>query len=1004
MADALTITDFASYDASKDTSADKIKTDAPKGTTIPSGWLSFYTSLMENVKLYQAALEKQNYADLAKYDVIISQKIAEYLNKNFSSKETKTNLKDIVRKYLKEATDYTIEIVKDKTKKAFEDKSIKSEKEVVDTIETAIFNYKQKIRDILDSAMSSVSSFIEELKKEKDESDKKTVSDFRLAALEVENKAVKESINELNLALRRKEKEYQEKASEFSVTLGNKLLDVFQENIKKITANASRIGNKINNTVSGNNIVKPENVIKTSASIDAAEISSDVSSEKASLEAAEIKKTRVWFSDFTKKKIIPVVKGGLKVAAAWIGAAIWRIGAFFLLNFIRIGKILLKFVFVDFWKILGRFRDRTISILKGIFNVSKKIFNAITKNSFSQILFGFFKTYAGAYALGEIFGLIWWSIKKKLNIETIEEFKTVALEKIKENLQKIHEKVQSIPTPKEIWEEFKTTLLYQTIVKAAKSIKWMYETLHPFLRDYVFPAFSALGHFIAFFAPNVTVSDLRNGMLARAGLMTALRYLKIATGKIRGGIAGLITGAAVVAAAAVNASFKKEEMEQRQKFIDSNSIKEFNTKDVFGKDVVGNGYFVETSGMIDRLLNGNKSEEAYAVANKLIDENDKLQRQFELYNNHVSVLVSNYWDAKAGRLSIGTMTPFPEKLINMLTEGLDKSKIDYVKSLNSSENFLEISSVLMKVLSQKKIILKQKVEDFRSAIDKKEKIEKSFLDGIYSNAIVSTASNQAFSNLESLAADNRDLSFTFDESTRKITYTDEKGKKRTEQYGFWGNASINRKKELEWLQFERQRKTSDVLETIDFSNPQIMSEYIMFLFSRTVTNITNELQKSIIDDFSNSVLSRTRGGGRDAQAMQSLENPKFSRSTAKKLIAMFKDAFISIVEKNRSTELEAVATQVFEKNTEEFKNKVEETSKKVIESSIREVKDRFKNKDEINNVLTELIKDEKSYTEKHFNLKKNFIDNEVKKALNTLDDVIKKIHDLIEEKKNQQKK
>lgn len=626
MADALTIVDIPSYDASKESSASKIKTEAPVGSaSIPPGWLEFYTSIMKSVKEYQAALERKNYAELAKFDIVISQKIADYIEKNASKRESSSNNKkdseENIEKILKAATDVNISVFKNRIDEISID-GFKTEEEIVTAIESAISNYKDKIREILDSNFSYLKSIVNAAKQD-------FLSKEEKMALVEENVIVENTLAGVNVEIEKRTEPYQNAISNFSLLLGFKLFDLFKNN-----ANIFAIGKKISKTVSGKNIVNANNVFSNQNQITTSEI--------LDLNLNDVEKQT---NRFFKRKFIPVVKSTLKWTGAIIIASLWRSSIYFLKHLKSITKSLLRFVFVDFWKMLNRLRNRIISGLKSIFSISKKIYDIVFKNSFSKILYAFFKSYPGAYALGWLFGSIWYVVKKKLGIESFAELKEEFSSKISESAEKLKEQIEKLPTIEKIVEAFKNTTFYKAAVAVIHTISWVYDKVKPLFQKWIIPAIASIGSFLSIFVGR-ELQSLGIYSRTKAGVFASFSHIEKAGRKIagKGGIAALLSGAAIIGSAFAAFSYEQKKLKELEEIRKDNSLEEFqvNTsgilKEVFAGTDVLHGGINSTEGIARRMVGKNKNPALLSTARELLNISDGIEEEFNEYNDHVKIL------------------------------------------------------------------------------------------------------------------------------------------------------------------------------------------------------------------------------------------------------------------------------------------------------------------------------------------------------------------------------
>jgi len=725
MADALTIVDIPSYDASKESSASKIKTEAPAGSaSIPPGWLEFYTSIMKSVKEYQAALERKNYAELAKFDIVISQKIADYIEKNASKGESSSNNKkdseENIEKILKAATDVNISTFKN----SIDEMSLtglKTEEEIVTGIESAISNYKNKIQEILDSNFSYLKSIVNAVKQDFLSKDKKT-------DLIEENIVVENTLAAVNGEIEKRTEPYHNAISSFSLLLGFKLFDLF-----KNSANIFAIGKKISKTVSGNRVINANNVFSNQNQVSSSEI--------LDLSSNDVEKQT---NGFFRRKFIPVVKSTLKWTAAIIIASLWRLSIYFLKHLKDITKSLLKFVFVDFWKILGRLKDRIVSGIKSIFSISKKIYDIVFKNSFAKILYAFFRSYPGAYALGWMFGSIWYVVKKRLGVENFVELKEKFSTKISESAEKLKEQIEKLPTIEKIVEAFKKTTFYRAAVAVIHTISWVYDKVKPLFQKWIIPAIASIGSFLSIFVGR-ELQSLGIYSRTKVGVFASFSHIEKAGRKIagKGGIAALLAGAAIIGSAFAAFSYEQKKIKELEAIRKDNSLKEFqvNTsgilKEAFAGTDILHGGINSTEGIARRMVGKNKNPALLSTARELLNISDGIEEEFIEYNDHVKILEDLLVAKKSGQnIVISAEDRIPIELRNKIFSFNGKmfansSLIEKFGRLPLREQLMFLSETL----KYKRYFIAAKLKDFYAKASKNEFSDNNefltFRDSIY---------------------------------------------------------------------------------------------------------------------------------------------------------------------------------------------------------------------------------------------------------------------------------
>lgn len=998
MADALTIVDTASYDASKESSANKINTEASEAKpSILPGWLNFYTDIMQNVRNYQIALEKQNYADLTKFDLVISQKIVDYikkLNDNSKSKtKTKTDtssdadlkkqLKDRIREALKTATDLNVSTIKESFRKAFSTKDLKSEKEVVDSIENAISSYKDTIRDIIDSNLSQIKATIDEIRRGKKSEAIKEVAEKRKAGLEIENKVVENTLFNVKVQLDKRKEEFQELVSSFSLKLGYKLFDVFKANVRLL-----KTSNKISQTISAKNVINSNNSLtKTDTST-------------ANVLDLDSKQIESGISRFFKRKFLPGVKKTLRWTGAIILASIWRFSVFFLKHLKNIAKTAVRFVFVDFWRILGRFTRRIASTVKTIFSISKSIYDIVFKNSFAKTLYAFFRSYPGAYALGWLFGSIWWIVKKKLNIDNFVELKEKFSSKISEYGTALVEKLKKIPSLSEIIEKFRETKLYKTAVVAVKTLKYLYNTFEPIVEKYLLPAIAGIASFLSIFTGR-EIKSLNVYSRTKYGSMAALSRLEKA-GKIikgKGGIAALISGAVVIGSAFAAYSYEKKELEKADKYRKDLKFNEFSLGDGNAlkealPEVLHRGVQT-TEGIVSRITKGTNNEALASAARQLLFINDGIQEEFDDYNEHVkfleSILVNDYLKKEDNFSKIAQEDIVPIELRNKILSFNGKrmfeaSLIEKFGKLNYREQLLFLKVTL----------------------DFKKKLVGSKLKELYENRETLSQNRNAF-----LTFQDSFYNPDFSQVALKVTEERLKMPGGLLEYNPQRIRALEEEKKLLDAEIESHGNRLDFTYTTTDGIRRNAGEYLQ--------DITAELQSAktpgqfglnptgkYTSELGSSLLEKTFNQAKFIEAVRNilsiLKNAaivkidqivSFSHFSEQRnsIIKSFEEIFTSLADNGVERKIETGIGEITPLN-------IENSAYSIFEESLNDSLQQIKQKFDLGNLLEEKISDTKNFIEELKKENQDKINKEIDNCMSTIKKKLTTIKGFVEDKLN----
>lgn len=699
MPDALKITDFETNTI--DSAAASIDIKSAVAGLPDVKFLSFYKAIIENFKKYQKAFEEKNFNMLSKFDIEISKLIVEYFKKNQSSER--------LNSFLKASTD---EALKQLEKIGVNSKNV-TEEEAKEQIAKAIEKHKNDI----------ITKIKEELGISKGLSDK-----ISKTTEKVEDAAVAGTVAAINLFLKKQDKVYTQNVSKFANDIVNKLMHMLRSSGNKAldpTKNAKFLRKKHREGLSGPEELTDKDFVSVEDIIGRVSIWSKISQSIGNFNKLNLGgKLKTLFVRVPKTFSKFLGKYLLALSVVIIGAVVHGV------KILKSTFAILKNVVVFGYKVLtaplklayniGSFAVKTtISFFKGIFSISKRIFDGLSKNPISKTIFsaflGFFSTYPGAYALGWFFGCIWYSLKKKLGIGAKEDsidFKATTFDKIKYTifnyLDKSEEFLKSLPKYEDVKEEFKKSRLYKILNSAKDFAITVGSKLINFVTNYVVPAVGALFGLLGMVSGKDLLAGFSIYRKSKVGALVGLHMLQKSVGRIifKGGIAGLIAAAVVGGSAFAYYTFENN----REKLSNVFSKYEFGENGFnVGKSLGLNGGLTNTPLTMRKLTNG--KEEAIPMANRLIDISDEIETGYYYYENHVKVL--NGLFGNLDRNNAATVPTLPPELIEkcFMLNGSYIVSNAFLRTFMTFDVFTQLD-YLKSALVAKQDFLNKKISEF----------------------------------------------------------------------------------------------------------------------------------------------------------------------------------------------------------------------------------------------------------------------------------------------------
>ena len=568
---------------------------------IPSGYLTFFQSVVDLLSKCQKAYKDENFGRMRQYVIAVNEAVLGYLKSHGLSSESLTD--SFVDEFLKQLED------KFSKKKYVERKAVEE-----DTIEKEVEDFKTRVLGKIAQLTREKKTLEKQLKKTSPGADSKSgqsaAAIFSGAKDRLVGDAFTAAVNVTNRALEVREAAFKKNLEKFQVQLGKNVIFNFKNVISKLTTDNLKTFQKNIDRLDAGYRKTFITVLNRSRKQAESEINRGVRSFlnisgkrilNFTLKTLDIS-LRVFFSIGTV----------VKIATFWAGKLLSAVGK--VLKF-AVGLALLPLKLLSFTiktvyniasfgvKTVKRFVASTFSLAKSIF---MKVSNISIVKFIGKALAAFIMSYPGAYFLGYAMGTIWRMVLKTAGVSNAEitagtySIKDDILEPFVENIRNkcdIYENKfktffgKSESHGKAFEEKIKKYIEGTRFYKALNSIKdknWketfgnLVDTFHQ-IQDiftlYLNPILSTLWTFISIFLPEelLDLSTVKMFGRARFGAMVGVRAAsralkagkwlknlpraaKLAKGVLKiGGIIGIVAGIATLGAAAVLGTFDNDE-------------------------------------------------------------------------------------------------------------------------------------------------------------------------------------------------------------------------------------------------------------------------------------------------------------------------------------------------------------------------------------------------------------------------------------------------------------
>ena len=713
----LATNDFQNYLAGE-TPSKKMESE----NRMPSRFLEFYSAIIQYCIKYQEATKNLLEPMALDLDIAISKHIAKYFNR---SEEEFAKIKEELNKSTSKIKELS---------EALKNRKLASDDDIEKAINNIVEEHRSSISDIAnrmlqDRGIALIRKTYDRIKeKEKRDSTDSTSTDS-LSSVTLKDKDIEDIGNK-----------YTKQVEAFSLRVGNNVLSRFQTFAEKTLGAVKYFSTSINKLVSYIGKNSAYGVLGGKEAIDAAKVLGDKVQEieKNAKEEEEALDREVEASALrTNNRILSKIKTflswtGVGLFRMWVNRKFWvKASLFMALNTVLgVGFFHTLGIWIAFpyaFRLVRNVWNRTVRLFTGVFDFSKKIYDRVFKNSISKFFYtalrGFFSTYAGAFALGWMFGAIWFGVKKLFNWAAVEkdqetgmtrfqemEAKMVILE---ENIRNKYKEYEN--KPEELLERFRNTWFYKASMFLAKTGWKLFKGAAHIVEKYVIPALPAIGYFLSM----ITGRDVRNFGMARVGYLRGLRSLKNLSVKvkIRGGLIGAALAALVIGSGIAWHSYEKDKLSQNKAHIEAFKTNEFSLLEGLGPEILHGGLRLD-EGIVSDILKQFKSDEAMRKkVNYLFDVSDELEKKFDDYNTFVEMysnefansIDGNDW-SNAGNIpievirSIFTVNGVPQEQLIKTALGYSKrDKLLFIRAfLETQLSHLNNSFKLVKEFVDKK--------------------------------------------------------------------------------------------------------------------------------------------------------------------------------------------------------------------------------------------------------------------------------------------------------------
>ena len=681
----LATNDFQNYLAGE-TPSKKMESE----NRMPSKFLEFYSAIIQYCIKYQEATKNLLEPMALDLDIAISKHIAKYFNR---SEEEFAKIKDELNKSTSKIKELS---------EALKNRKLASDDDIEKAINNIVEEHRSSISDIAngmlqDRGIALIRKTYDRIKeKEKSDSTDSTSTDS-LSSVTLQDKDIEDISNR-----------YTKQVEAFSLRVGNNVLSRFQSFAEKTLGAVKYFSTSINKLVSYIGKNSAYGVLGGKEAIDAAKVLGDKVQEieKNAKEEEEALDREVEASALrTNNRILSKIKTflswtGVGLFRMWVNRKFWvKASLFMALNTVLgVGFFHTLGIWIAFpyaFRLVRNVWNRTVRLFTGVFDFSKKIYDKVFKNSISKFFYtalrGFFSTYAGAFALGWMFGAIWFGVKKLFNWAAVEKDQETGMTRfqemeakmaiLEENIRNKYKEYEN--KPKELLERFRSTWFYKASMFLAKTGWKLFKGAAHIVEKYVIPALPAIGYFLSM----ITGRDVRNFGMARIGYLRGLRALKNLSVKvkIRGGLIGAALAALVIGSGIAWHSYEKDKLSQNKAHIEAFKTNEFSLLEGLGPEILHGGLRLD-EGIVSDILKQFKSDEAMRKkVNYLFDVSDELEKKFDDYNTFVEMYSDEFADSidgndwsKAGNIpvevirSIFTINGVPQEQLIKTALGYSK--------------------------------------------------------------------------------------------------------------------------------------------------------------------------------------------------------------------------------------------------------------------------------------------------------------------------------------------
>ena len=552
-------------------------------SSIPPNFLELYTNIVSFINEYQKAFLKENFNRMSRVVITMNDSITDYFKNDVSFK------KDYLSELGKSITS--------KIKKQFKERKNESVDALKESVLEEIQEYKKKIIAAIKSKVISYSSDNGSSKSKTAESNRSSsianATNTANEAATIRETSIKDSkaisgiatIDFINNVLKEREKEYNNQAKDFGQRIAQSMMRQYNEIISKATKDNI---DQVKKSIEQINARFSEYFYSLGKQTNATTESLQRNNKSVFSKTLNvIRKTIVGTLNsitLAVSKFVFWTRSILKFSFFWIKAAltpvakIIQFGINLTLKTLKVAWTGIKFIANSVWTVAKPLVNVTKRVLSSIWSLTKKTYDLVNKGGvftiFGNMLTVFFKSYAGAYFLGYIFGRIWGTTLRILGIsqkdiedgnysikdDVLMPFLTNVWERITKYIPKVNTLKDTAGSIKDfgkkVIEKIKETKVYKlidTVYESVKKIatldnlKTTVSKIYDFFKDYVWPIIKYAAILMYGLFKGIS-KDPETFFRGRYGAIQGLKYISFFArhARLRGGLAGLLASGLVI--------------------------------------------------------------------------------------------------------------------------------------------------------------------------------------------------------------------------------------------------------------------------------------------------------------------------------------------------------------------------------------------------------------------------------------------------------------------------